>query len=175
MQRKGNNTVYDALEGFDRYIETAADVIYHTDNIQSLRALARRVRLLGTEESVRKGIEPEIERIMNDDSILPDQKNKRIEELFENRRTRLSKFVVWLDEFTNILAGKTASLDRWSENLWNRNIFAAGTRFASRVSMNMVAGNISSALTNLVPLSDLWAEVGTTGFLQAAWENRYEI
>ena len=38
-QRTGFETTYDALKGFDRYIETAADVIFHTEDIQRLRAL----------------------------------------------------------------------------------------------------------------------------------------
>lgn len=33
QERLGFNTAYDAVEGFDRYIEGVADVIYQTDNI----------------------------------------------------------------------------------------------------------------------------------------------
>ena len=42
MQRQGFDTTFDAVQGFDRYIEGVSDVIYHTDDIQRLRALARR-------------------------------------------------------------------------------------------------------------------------------------
>ena len=44
QQRLGFDTAYDAVEGFDRYIEGVADVIYQTDNIQKLRALATQAR-----------------------------------------------------------------------------------------------------------------------------------
>ena len=42
QERLGFNTAYDAVEGFDRYIEGVADVIYQTDNIQRLRPWPRR-------------------------------------------------------------------------------------------------------------------------------------
>ena len=32
------------MKGFDKYIETAADVIYHTGDIQNLRALESAIR-----------------------------------------------------------------------------------------------------------------------------------
>ena len=44
MERIGFNTAYDAVEGFDRYIEGVSDVVYQTENIQKLRALASQVR-----------------------------------------------------------------------------------------------------------------------------------
>ena len=40
QNRLGYATAYDALQGFDRYIEVATDVIFHTADIQRLRALA---------------------------------------------------------------------------------------------------------------------------------------
>ena len=46
QERLGFNTAYDAVEGFDRYIEGVADVIYQTDNIQRLRTLATEIRYL---------------------------------------------------------------------------------------------------------------------------------
>ena len=39
QQRTGKATDYNALEGFDNYIRGAADIIYHTENIQKLRNL----------------------------------------------------------------------------------------------------------------------------------------
>ena len=37
LRRTGNDTSYDALEGFERYIHGISDVIYHTNDIQRLR------------------------------------------------------------------------------------------------------------------------------------------
>jgi hypothetical protein len=41
LRRKGNKTTYDAITGIDGYLEGASRVIYHTDNIQRLRALEK--------------------------------------------------------------------------------------------------------------------------------------
>ena len=39
LQREGELTDYDAVAGFDRYIETAGDIIFLTDSVQQLRSL----------------------------------------------------------------------------------------------------------------------------------------
>lgn len=44
MQRKTDETTFGAIEGFDRYIEGVSQLIYHTDNIKSLRALENGLR-----------------------------------------------------------------------------------------------------------------------------------
>ena len=36
QERLGFNTAYDAVEGFDKYIEGVASVIYQTDNMPKL-------------------------------------------------------------------------------------------------------------------------------------------
>jgi hypothetical protein len=44
LRRKGNKTTYDAITGIDGYLEGASRVMYHTDNIQRLRALEKALR-----------------------------------------------------------------------------------------------------------------------------------
>ncbi len=53
QERIGFNTVYDAVEGFDKYIEGVSDVITQTDNIQRLRALASQIRYRTTDDGIR--------------------------------------------------------------------------------------------------------------------------
>ena len=44
LHRNGELTEFDAVAGFDRYVETAGDVIYLTDSIQNLRTLEDAIR-----------------------------------------------------------------------------------------------------------------------------------
>lgn len=44
MQRKGDETTFGAIAGFDKYIEGVSQLIYHTDNIKNLRALENGLR-----------------------------------------------------------------------------------------------------------------------------------
>ncbi|WP_412447539.1 hypothetical protein [Ruthenibacterium lactatiformans] len=73
-QRTGFETTYDALKGFDRYIETAADVIFHTEDIQRLRALEDAVRFKNSE----KGIKQEVQDIRADESLTEEQRESRV-------------------------------------------------------------------------------------------------
>jgi hypothetical protein len=43
-QRKGDETTFGAIQGFDKYIEGASNLIYHTKNIRQLRALEDVIR-----------------------------------------------------------------------------------------------------------------------------------
>ena len=44
LERLGFQTTLDAVQGFDKYLEGAADMIFHTDDIQRLRALESEIR-----------------------------------------------------------------------------------------------------------------------------------
>ena len=96
-QRTGFETTYDALKGFDRYIETAADVIFHTEDIQRLRALEDAVRFKNSE----KGIKQEVQDIRADESLTEEQRESRVAELYSKGKSHLSHFVQELNEYTN--------------------------------------------------------------------------
>lgn len=166
QQRLGYATAYDALQGFDRYIEVASDVIYHTGDIQRLRALATQIRYRASDEGVRK----QIDRILQDPTLTPDKANDEVVKLMENARFALSNFVAELDEYTNLLAGKKSRLDRKMEAMFNRNFYNVVKAFESRVGANMVAANIGSALTNFIPLTQAWSQVSSADMLHGMWQ-----
>ncbi len=166
QQRLGYATAYDALQGFDRYIEVASDVIYHTGDIQRLRALATQIRYRASDEGVRK----QIDRILQDPTLTPDKANDEVVKMMENARFALSNFVAELDEYTNLLAGKKSRLDRKMEAMCNRKYYNIAKAFESRVGANMVAANIGSALTNFIPLTQAWSQVSSADMLQAMWQ-----
>lgn len=166
QRRLGYATAYDALQGFDRYIEVASDVIYHTGDIQRLRALATQIRYRASDEGVRK----QIDRILQDPTLTPDKANDEVVKLMENARFALSNFVAELDEYTNLLAGKKSRLDRGMEKMLGRKFYNVCKAFESRVGANMVAANIGSALTNFIPLMQAWSQVSSADMLHGMWQ-----
>lgn len=166
QQRLGYATAYDALQGFDRYIEVASDVIYHTGDIQRLRALATQIRYRASDEGVRK----QIDRILQDPTLTPDEANERVAQAMKDAPFALSNFVAELDEYTNLLAGKKSQLDRSMEKMLGRKFYNVCKAFESRVGANMVAANIGSALTNFIPLTQAWSQVSSADMLHGMWQ-----
>lgn len=166
QQRLGYATAYDALQGFDRYIEVASDVIYHTGDIQRLRALATQIRYRASDEGVRK----QIDRILQDPTLTPDEANERVAQAMKDAPFAISNFVSELDEYTNLLAGKKSRLDRGMEKMLGRKFYNVCKAFESRVGANMVAANIGSALTNFIPLTQAWSQVSSADMLHGMWQ-----
>lgn len=166
QNRLGYATAYDALQGFDRYIEVATDVIFHTADIQRLRALATQIRYRASDE----GLKQRIDAIMMNPFLNPDEANEQVANLTKNGRYGLSNFVDELDEYTNLLAGKKSRLDRGMEKLMGRRFYNVMKKFESRVGANMVAANVGSALTNFIPITQAWSQVSTTDVLRGMWD-----
>lgn len=167
QERLGFNTVYDAVEGFDRYIEGVSDVITQTDNIQRLRALASQIRYRTTDD----GIRAQIDTVLADPSKTEEDKQNKINEIYKEARFTLSNFVVQLDEYTNLLANKKSGIDRTVEGLVGRNrLYNFMKWFEGRVAANMVAINPASWLTNFVPLTQGWAGIGTRDLAVGLWD-----
>ena len=131
LERKGEKTAYDAIQGIDKYLEGASRLVFHTDNIQRLRGL-----------------------------------DKAIRETNANT-THLSNFVADLTEYTNNLAGKNDSFDRAFESKIGRSVFAAADFLRKRVGANMVGANLSTALTQFIPLTQSLATTSKTAVAAA--------
>ena len=166
QNRLGYATAYDALQGFDRYIEVATDVIFHTADIQRLRALATQIRYRASDE----GLKQRIDAIMMNPFLNPDEANEQVTNLTKEGRYGLSNFVDELDEYTNLLAGKKSRLDRGMEKTFGRRFYNVMKKFESRVGANMVAANVGSAPTNFIPITQAWSQVSTTDVLRGMWD-----
>ena len=166
QERIGFNTVYDAVEGFDKYIEGVSDVITQTDNIQRLRALASQIRYRTSDEGLRK----QIDAINANPDITEEDKQNRLEKLYETGRYTLSHFVVELEEYTNLLANKKSFADRNMERNFDRKVYNLLKALESRIAANMVAINPASWLTNFVPLTQGWAGVGLGDLFTGMWQ-----
>ena len=161
MQRQGFDTTFDAVEGFDRYIEGVSDVIYHTDDIQRLRALASQIRYRTTEP----GIQAQVDAIRADPSLSEDKKDTDVRAKLEEGKYELSNYVNNIEEYTNLLANKRSTMDRGIEQFIGRDYYNFAKALENRVAANMVAVNPGSWLTNFIPISQAWAEVSAGDIL----------
>ena len=166
LERQGISTDYDALYGFARYLDGAADIIYHTDDIQRLRALASQVRYRTTNES----IQAQVDDVRRDRTLDDDAKEEKIKKLYDKGGYALSGFVNWLEEYTNILAGKKSELDRKIESAIGRKFYNLSKAIEGRVGANMVGGNLASALTNFIPITQAGGSVGSLDLLSGMWD-----
>lgn len=166
LERIGYNTAYDAVEGFDRYIEGVSDVVWHTDDIQRLRALERAIRYLSTDEGIRE----QIDAVERNDALTMEQKEAETKRIFENAKFALGNFAVDLSEYTNLLANKKHSMDRRLERLIGREWYNLAKGLENRVAANMVAINPASWLTNFIPLTQAGMEIDTKSMLEGMWQ-----
>lgn len=166
LQRTGNDTDYNALEGWDRYIPAVANIIYHTEDIQKLRALETVIRRKYSDTTVQD----EIDATRRSKDMTAEEINAKLDELFKRDATQLNYFVQWLREYTNQLAGKKAELDRNVEKFVGRKVYRIVQKLENRVAANMLGGNISSAMTNFVPLFQAWGNVSTASMMRAMWD-----
>ena len=135
QQRTGKKTVYDAITGIDGYLEGASNLIFHTESIQRYRALTRMIR-------ENYGKEHGLENV---DLLSDEDLQRRIEDIQDNK---LSKYVAWLDEQANSLAGKKGAIDRGVERALGRRVYTALNTLKSQVGSNMTGFNVRSSLTN---------------------------
>ncbi|MEG1705087.1 MAG: LPD23 domain-containing protein, partial [Clostridia bacterium] len=157
LQRTSDVTDYNALKSIDMYLQGSMDIIYHTDDIQRLRAFESTIRDSYLSEEMKK----RIEEIKDNENISPEDKVEAIEKIHQTANNQLSHFVTWIREYTNVLAGKKSSADRQFEYELGRNIYITAQNLESRFAANAVGGNLSVSLTNIAPLIQA---TGTTGY-----------
>ena len=166
LRRKGGATDYDAIKGFDRYLNGAADVIYQTDNIQNLRTLENAIRYKYSD----KGTKEEIEALRERRDIGEDSKELMIQGLLERDAQHLPQFVTWLRNYTDILAGKKHPSDRSAEHEWGRGLYTVSKKLEGRIAANMVAISPGSWLTNFVPLTQAKGQVSMGNLIRAMYD-----
>ena len=164
-ERLGYATAYNAIKGLDLYLDTASDVIFHTEDVQRMRALETQIRYRASDEGIRR----KMDAIKANDALDPDQKQQLMDELSKNGRTRMSHMAAWLTQYTNVLAGKRTDLDRKLEEIIPQRIYNFLRKSQQRVGANMVAANIGSAVTNFIPLTQAWAQTSSVNMLKGMW------
>ena len=164
-ERLGYATAYNAIKGLDLYLDTASDVIFHTEDVQRMRALETQIRYRASDEGIRQ----QMDAIKANNTLDLDKQQQLIDELSKNGRTRMSHMAAWLTQYTNVLAGKRTDLDRKLEEIIPQKIYNFMRKAQQRVGANMVAANIGSAVTNFIPLTQAWAQTSTVNMMKGMW------
>lgn len=115
--RLGTDTAFDAIAGFEDYIESATKAAYLTDDIKRLRQLEREIRAgeeIGTLTSRTK---------------------------LNKANGDFGSLAKWVHEYANLVAGKKSSLDRGVENVVGRRVYQVLDTIRSRRGAAAVAGN----------------------------------
>ncbi len=169
LKREGVRTDYDALRGLENYLFNIGDVIYHTDDIRTLRALEDHLRYQLSPTAVKE----EIDAVHNNFDLDLEQKQAELDRLYEKNANlfkdehnkTLQNYVTYLRRYTDLLAGKKHALDRGVEtDITGRGAYSRMDALNQRIAANMVGGNIGSALTNVIPF--------TQGFAPISMKNR---
>lgn len=193
QSREGTQTEYDIVHGFESYVTYLSDVLFHTDDIQKIRALENYTRLGGKNDfknSLAEAIElsrsgqrdekldflRELKRV--DDFAEPTtaeinkQLDQYIAELFaaEKNNTRYSDLAVWLKNYGDVLAGKQFGGDRGAEHRGGRGILKLGTQLTQAFARANVAGNVSSAVNQIAQLPTILGERRKRSIAQATAE-----
>ena len=167
LERTGDSTTVNAFVGFDKYLNGASHVIYHTEDIQLRRAAAD---MLGNKIEMEK-----LETLYALDTIFDSNDDRReAEGLMEGMRKRLhddptynNTIVTALTRNANAIAGKTANLDRDFGDIFGRNVLQSIEKLYRFVGRGMVGFNLRSALTNLITIPQLTGTVKMTNIAKA--------
>lgn len=174
LHRESEITDYDAVAGFDRYVETASDVIFLTNSVQNLRALEDALRYRLSDE----GTKAKINEIRNNPTLDGLQRHQQIEQAYDPNQDNVSKlyaqkkqgmggYVSNLHEYINNLAGKKARADRGWEEMIGRQMYTVAKNIEGRVAANMIAMNPGSWITNFIPITQAGGEVSTANLIKA--------
>lgn len=167
LQRKGNRTEYNVLKGFDTYIKQAGDNIFHTDDIQRLRGLENEIRYEYSDKSLRD----KIDEIESNEMLDSDEKQTMIDTVVDEHHERIANpmpnLVIQLREYTNLLANKKSQFDRNSESFFARKMYSTVDAIEKRFGANSVGLNISSALTNFIPITQASSEINSINMTKA--------
>lgn len=177
LHRNGELTEFDAVAGFDRYVETAGDVIFLTDSIQNLRTLEDAIRYRLSDDGTRQ----KINDIRKDRTLDPLERHQQTQDVYDENRDNAKKlldqkhagmggYVANLHEYINNLAGKKARADRGWEELLGRQMYNVAKNVEGRVAANMIALNPGSWITNFIPITQAAGEVSTPNLLRAAYD-----
>lgn len=185
-----NNVEYDAVGGYESYVNYMANVLYHTDDIMKLREMSKYFRgkyardgisdrIAQAREMHNASLEQKIgflesaDRIAEGTRLTEEQADaaldKYIDSLFENINgmTKYGQFVSVLDDYTNKLAGKQTKVDRVFEDKFGRNFLNLGNKLSAIFGQSTIVGNLSSALNQTAQIPMLTAEVGVGNVAEA--------
>lgn len=160
MHRKGQRTSFDLLGGLEMYLTSAMPQIYHIGDIQTHRALRNFIADTFGQANGLEGL----------DNMTEEEAQERIEQVYGSHLSTYAKF---LNEEANVLAGKTALIDRGLEGIIGRRGMTFLDTVNRQVGANMVGYNVSSSLTNFLAPVQAFAKTNKADFMKAFSQTVY--
>ena len=185
----------DIAEGFEKYVDSMSDVLYHTDDIMRTRAFVRYFRRTYAPEEIRNQLEqadalryapadrqasflrdqgklsytsaPTYEDVHQAMEQYVDDQYQAIENL-----TLYGDLAIFLDDYANNLANKQLFEDRAMEKSFGRTTLNAASKLHRAFARAQVSANLSSALNQGGQLPIILAENGARNVAQALLDLR---
>ena len=185
----------DIAEGFEKYVDSISDVLYHTDDIMRTRSFVRYFRRTYAPEEIRNQLEqadalryapadqqasflrdkgelsytsvPTYEDVHQAMEQYVDDQYQAIENL-----TLYGDLAVFLDDYANNLANKQLFEDRAMEKSFGRTSLNLMSKVHRAFARAQVSANLSSALNQGGQLPIIFAENGTRNVAQALLDLR---
>lgn len=183
QHRRGDETDYDIVKGFETYVDYASDVLYHTDDIMRVRQMANYLRSTFAPEEMKADIDQmeamryapadvkeeylRDKKKITGDTLLSYEDLTNLMEQYTDEKyrsiedaTEFSDLVSWMDDYANKLAGKQLFEDRAMEREVGREALNGAKKLNRMFARANVAGNLSSALNQTAQLPMIVTELG---------------
>ena len=183
QHRRGDETDYDIVKGFETYVDYASDVLYHTDDIMRVRQMANYLRSIFSPEEMKADIDQmeamryapadvkeeylrDKKKITGDTFLSYEDLTNLMEQYTDEKyrsiedATEFSDLVSWMDDYANKLAGKQLFEDRAMEREVGREALNGAKKLNRMFARANVAGNLSSALNQTAQLPMIATELG---------------
>jgi hypothetical protein len=145
-ERHGDETSYKMRRNTIKYVQDALRVIHHTDDITRLRQLEG----YSVEEDDALGVSAGLRQY--------GELTKVADAAVDKPSQAYSNFAVWINNYTNNLAGKKSSqLDRWVEEHGGRNVLQIIKGLSRLTGTSATAYNLGVAASNILPIATISA------------------
>lgn len=163
LHRTTDKTTYDAIKGADKYLDGISNLIYHTEDIMKLRALDTEIRYQTSDEGFKKRIDE-----IYEEDLLPEERQEKLNLEYQKQEkiSKYSNLTRWITNYTNSLANKKSPSDRQMENDLGRGMYTVCKELEGRVAANMIGGNLSSAMSNFIPITQAMGECKTKDLIK---------
>lgn len=108
-----------------------------------------------------------MDAVKQNPTITIGERTQQMSDIWKNSTGNLPHFPSWIAEYTNILAGKKTRGDRSVEENLNRGVFRGMSDLEGKIAGNMVGGNLSTALSNFIPLAQGSGELSKINMMRA--------
>lgn len=193
LNRMGDKTKLDAIEGFEVYVDYLSDIFYHMDDTIRTRRMSNYFRRAAEADDIHAQISQaedmwrattaERAAFLQQAGALPDGAalskastgaalQDYISKMYESlgETGMYSDFVNWLEDYANQLTAKQYVGDRGFETVFGRETLNLANKITNAFQRSQVAGNISSVLNQGAQSAIIVQACGPRNTMQALYD-----